>query len=52
MQGLAFRSVVHPEGARDTIEGARELLVEVVADAPEPTPPLRSMTETEATSNK
>jgi AcrR family transcriptional regulator len=33
LQGLAFRSVVHPEGARDTIEGAKELLVEVVTDA-------------------
>ena len=29
LQGLAFRSVVHPEGARDTIKGAKELLVEV-----------------------
>ena len=33
LQGLAFRSVVHPEGARDTIEGAKELLVEVFTDA-------------------
>lgn len=32
LQGLAFRSVVHPEGARDTIEGAKELLIEVFAD--------------------
>jgi len=29
LQGLAFRSVVHPEGARNTIDGAKELLVEV-----------------------
>ncbi len=29
LQGLAFRSVVNPEGARDTIAGAKELLVEV-----------------------
>lgn len=34
LQGLAFRSVVHPEGARDTIEGAKELLVEVFTGAP------------------
>jgi AcrR family transcriptional regulator len=33
LQGLAFRSVVHAEGARDTIEGAKELLVEVFTDA-------------------
>jgi AcrR family transcriptional regulator len=32
LQGLAFRSVVNPEGARDTIEGAKELLVEVFTD--------------------
>jgi AcrR family transcriptional regulator len=35
LQGLAFRSVVHPKGARDTIEGAKELLVEVFSDARE-----------------
>ena len=29
LQGLAFRSVVNPDGARDTIDGAKELLVEV-----------------------
>lgn len=29
LQGLAFRSVVNPEGARDTIDGAKALLVEV-----------------------
>ncbi len=33
LQGLAFRSLVLPEGARDTIEGARELLAEALADA-------------------
>ena len=33
LQGLAFRRVVHPEGAHDTIEGAKELLVEVFTDA-------------------
>ena len=32
LQGLAFRSVVNQEGARDTIEGAKELLVEVFTD--------------------
>lgn len=35
LQGLAFRSVVNPEGARDTIQGAKELLVEVFTDARE-----------------
>lgn len=29
MQGLAFRRVVNPDGARDTIDGAKALLVEV-----------------------
>jgi len=33
LQGLAFRSVVLAEGAHDTIEGAKELLVEVFTDA-------------------
>ena len=33
LQGLAFRSVVYAEGAGDTIEGAKELLVEVFTDA-------------------
>ncbi len=33
LQGLAFRSVVNSEGARETIEGAQELLVEVFTDA-------------------
>lgn len=33
LQGLAFRSVVNREGARDTIQGAKELLVEVFTDA-------------------
>ncbi len=35
LQGLAFRSVVNREGARDTIQGAKELLVEVFTDARE-----------------
>jgi len=33
LQGLAFRSVVLPDEARDTIEGAKELLVEFFTDA-------------------
>lgn len=33
LQGVAFRSVVNQEGVRDTIEGAKELLVEVFTDA-------------------
>ncbi len=35
LQGLAFRSVVNQEGALDTIEGAKELLVEVFTEAHE-----------------
>jgi AcrR family transcriptional regulator len=35
LQGLAFRSVVNREGARDTIQGAKELLVEVFTEAHE-----------------
>lgn len=36
LQGLAFRSVVLPEGAQDTIDGARELLAEALLEAAEP----------------
>lgn len=33
LQGLALRSVVLPEGARDTIDGAHELLAEALVEA-------------------
>jgi AcrR family transcriptional regulator len=33
LQGVAFRGVVNREGARETIEGAKELLVEVFTEA-------------------
>lgn len=35
LQGVAFRSVVHAEGASETIAGARELIVEALSDTRE-----------------